>query len=135
MSEMMYNFQSQTVKQLRALLARRKIPLKGLKYKAQLVEAAQQSEVIKRKADEELEQENFKKTKHEHQNLVADVEARGITVSKPTLQKLLDAIHQDDLNKLQEEKHQKELEEARELWKQRREMIKKEMDAVWPRRF
>jgi hypothetical protein len=108
MSEMMYNFQSQTIKQLRALralLARHKIPLKGLKYKAQLVEAAQQSEVIKRKADEELEQENFKKTKHKHQNLLADVEARGLTVSIPTLQKLLDAIHQDDLDKLQEEKH------------------------------
>jgi hypothetical protein len=70
------------------LLTERSINHKTLLLKAQLVAAVDESDSRKRKADEELEQENSKKAKIEYEALLEQAEERGLESSVMTLEEL-----------------------------------------------
>ncbi|KAF2822438.1 hypothetical protein CC86DRAFT_385400 [Ophiobolus disseminans] len=126
--------EAKTVIQLRALLAARSICHGGLRLKAQLVAAAYGSDaavhgskIRKRKADEELEKENAKKLKLEHELLVAEIEIRGLQASGTTIEELRDTVRQDDKRIRKEEKKQKQ--------KKQSKSIQERKDIIWATLF
>lgn len=116
------NYDAKTCEQLRAILAKRKVFHKRLKFKAQLVAAALESKTpelmaelkaheeeleakrkareemlkAKRKADEELRQERIKRLKVEEAKLVAQLQERGLNSKKKTLIELRQILKEDD---------------------------------------
>lgn len=95
----MPDYVGKTCKQLRALLATRRIQHKDLKLKAQLIAAALKSDAVKRKAEQELEKENSKRLEIEYDVLLAQMQERGLEVEGTTPQALQATLQHDDERK------------------------------------
>jgi hypothetical protein len=117
----MAGHEAKTCKQLRALLKGRNIDDRKLRLKAQLVAAVNESDSRKRKADEELEQENAKKVRIEYEALLEQAEERGLDSSAMTLEELREAI---EIHDIQAQVEKRGLEVAGEYLWELREAIK-----------